>query len=220
MMLKRAIEDFALHTRLAYQLVREATRDGKLVDLFHQEMFRQRVATPAELDLSILTPPENIIPLGFAFFELMPDEILGGKWSFAVSSRGIKARHYIKKGPRLFAIVEGDVVAGDLWCMTQCEAGVPVSHPDLDMLGIHCKEREAYLFDVFIAPSYRGRNLSRALLGSLHAKLKSEGYRKLYSYYYDDNVLSRRMHHLLKFDEMVKLRISRFFFYKSIKKMA
>jgi len=219
MILKKQLEHRATFFLLAFQLVREAILDGKLQDLFHQEMFRHRLATPVMLDLDMFIPPKNIVPKGFLFVELMPDEILAGKWSFAVPSRSLKAQHYIKKGLRIFAFTNDSVVVGDLWCVTQRQGGVAVAHPDLDMLGIHCKDREAYVFDVFIAPAYRGKNLAIPFQTSFHAKLKSEGYRKLYSYYYDDNLPSMRMHRMLKFEKMLKLRVSRFFFYKKIEEV-
>jgi len=216
MILKNQFESCAKFALLAFQLVREAILDGKLKDLFRQEMFLHRLATPAELNLAMLVPPKNIVPSGFLFVELMPDEILAGKWSFAVQSRSLKAQRYIKRGLRIFALIKDSVVVGDLWCTTQREGGVAVAHPDLDMLGIHCKDREAYVFDVFIAPAYRGRKLAVPLQISLYAKLESEGYLKLYSYYYDDNHRSMRMHRTLKFKKLPKLWVSRFFFYKKI----
>lgn len=219
MLLKDQFERFVKLSLLAFQLVYEAILDGKLKDLFHRQMFRHRLLTQVEIDLATLTPPKNILPSDFHFVELIPDEIIKGKLSFAVKSRGFKLKHSIKRGLRIFALIKDFVVVGDLWCVMQYGAGVAINNPDLDMLGIHCKDREAYIYDVFIDPSYRGKNLAVPLQISLQSKLKSEGYRKLYSYYYNDNLPAMRMHRTLKYKEIKKFRASRFFFYKKIEEV-
>lgn len=209
-----------LSMALAIQLVREASLDGKLKSLFHQFMFHDRVATPAEMDLSTFVPSKNKVPEDVQFVELMPDEIRSGQWSFSVPSRGFKARSFIKKGLRLFAFVKDAVVVADVWCVTQCQSGMPVSYPDLEMLGIYCKDGEAYAFDMLIAPAYRGKNLALPLHRCVHEKLQSEGYRKVYGYFWNDNIPALWMHRMLKFKELPKRKVSRFFFYKKTEKIA
>jgi GNAT superfamily N-acetyltransferase len=93
------------------------------------------------------------------------------------------------------------------------ENGANISCPDFKMLDIVCREREAYAFDMFIDPTYRGKNLAVPLQRSLQHTLKSEGYVKVYGAYYEDNLPALWMHRMLKFKEYPKRRVFRFFFY-------
>jgi hypothetical protein len=198
---------------LTVQLVREAFLYGQFRDLLRTRIHLHRMATPVEMDLTTFTPPRNIVPANFQFVELLPDELRNGKWSFVVQSRYVRALRNVNRGLRIFALVKDSEVVGDMWAITP----VPATHPDMDLLGINCKDREAYTFDMLIAPAYRGMNLAVPLQRSLHAQLKAEGYRKVYGYYWDENLPARWMHRLLKFKELPKRDISRFFFFtKSI----
>lgn len=90
--------------------------------------------------------------------------------------------------------------------------GKHIFHSDLKMLGIACEEGDAYAFDMLIAPKYRGKNLAVPLQKSLQATLKKEGCQRVYGFYWDDNLPALWMHRMLKFKELPKKRISRFFF--------
>jgi hypothetical protein len=194
---------------LTVQLLREAFLYGQFKDLLRTRVHRHRIATPVEMDLTTFVPPQDIVPKNFQFVELLPDELRSGKWSFVVQSRYVRALRNIDRGLRVFALVKDSEVVGDMWAITP----VPATYPDMDLLGIHCKEGEAYTFDMLIAQAYRGMNLAVPLQRSLHTQLKAEGYGKVYGYYWDDNLPARWMHRSLKFKELPKRDISRFFFY-------
>jgi GNAT superfamily N-acetyltransferase len=82
------------------------------------------------------------------------------------------------------------------------------------MLGITCSDKDAYAFDMYISPAHRGENLAGPLQRLLQAKLKEEGWRKVYGYYWDDNLPALWMHRVLKFKELPKRQVSRFLFYQ------
>ncbi|MBI5841422.1 MAG: hypothetical protein HZB19_15095 [Chloroflexi bacterium] len=201
-----------------YHQIREAWTGGSLRDIFRPRVFRQRVATPVEMDLSgtIPHPADFLQGSDYRFVELKMDELRAGKWSFAVSSRRFKVHRNLKKGLRNFALVKDSTVVGDVWCASPHKDGNPVTHPDLKMLGISCGEKEVYAFDMLIDPIYRGKNFAVLLQRFLHFTLKMEGFRKVYGFYWDDNLPALWMHRMLKYKELPKRRVSRFFFLKSM----
>lgn len=197
---------------LGFHLLLESIAEGKLIHLFRQQVFRSRLITPVVMDLTMLDPAQD--PLRgteCSFIELDLDQIRAGKYSFAVKSRRYKAFRNIRRGMRGFALVKDGRVLGDLWCLAPREKGRRVQHPDLDMLKIICAEGEAYAQDMLIDPAYRGKNLAVPLLRSLHLELKKEGWRKVYGCFWDDNIPAMWMHRMLKFKELPKCRVSRFF---------
>jgi hypothetical protein len=202
-----------------YYQTREAWSRGGVKDVFRPRVYFNRIATPAEMDLSRpIADPDNLLrDSAYRFAELKTEDLLAGRWSFAIRSRSFKAFRNLRKGWRSFALVEGTTVVGDVWC--DCVSGPEniVIHPDLRMLGIHCKEKEAYAFDMLIAPQYRGKNFAVPLQRFLHFTLKTEGFRKVYGFYWDDNLPALWMHRMLKYKELPKRSLSRFFFFHSHK---
>lgn len=98
--------------------------------------------------------------------------------------------------------------------MVPTQDNKPILHPDLDMLGIRAKEKEVYAFDMLIDPSFRGKNLAVPIQRSLQLALKAEGYSLVYGFYWQDNIPAMWMHRSLKFRELPKRWVSRFFFIK------
>jgi GNAT superfamily N-acetyltransferase len=200
---------------LGYYMAREALANGELGALIKRQVCRDRLVTPVELDLTAAIPDTGLPANSeFCFVELHSDELRTGKWNFLVRSRGIKALRNINRGMRGFAFVKDNVVVGDVWCVIP-HPETPVDHPDLKMLGITCKESEVYAFDMLIAPTYRGKNLAVPLQRAIQRTLKNEGYTKIYGAFYDDNLPALWMHRMLKFKELPKRKVSRFFIFAS-----
>lgn len=195
---------------LIFYLVVEALAERKFLHMVRQQVFRQRLITPVVMDLSTLDPSQRV---DSDFIELDLSSVRRRKISFAVRSRKFKAIRNLRRGMRGFALVKDSVVVGDLWCVAPLEKGRLVTHPDLDMLKISCIEGEAYAQDMLIDPAYRGKNLAVQLQRSLQLTLKKEGWRKVYGCYWDDNIPAMWMHRMLKFKELSKCRVSRFFSY-------
>jgi len=201
--------------KLAFYLVIEAIVDGKLIKLFRQQVFFNRIATPAAIDLTQILPNDNTFEdTGYKFIEFTLNDLIAKKWSFAFHSRSIKAVSNIQKGLRGFAIVKDSSVIGDMWCVVPQKEVSRVVHPDLEMLGIVNEPSEVYAFDMLIDPQHRGKNLAVPLQRNLHITMKSEGYKNLYGYYWNDNIPAMWMHRMLKFKELPKRRVSRIFFVK------
>lgn len=196
---------------MTYYQIRAAFEEGGVRSLLHTRVFWQRVATPVEMELSHI--PATNAPQGSEdqFIELTQEALSTGKLSFTEPSRRFKVPGNLRRGWRGFAFVQGSTVMADIWCVTP-QPGSTVIHPDLKMLGIKAEEKEAYAFDMFIGPTFRGKNLAVPIQRSLQSVLKLDGFCKVYGFYWDDNRPALWMHRMLKFKELPKRRVSRFFF--------
>jgi hypothetical protein len=193
--------------------LREMVAEGDLRNLFRNRVFFNRIAIPACMDLAALKiPVDSGKNSNYKFLELTQEDIRIRTRSFAMKSRALRATRNLKKGFRGFAILEGQSVVGDLWCITPDKSGNCISHPDLGILGVTCEENEAYAFDMHIETSRRGKNLAAPLQRFLHSVLKEEGIRRVYGFYWADNIPALWMHRMLKFKELPKRKVSRFFF--------
>jgi GNAT superfamily N-acetyltransferase len=200
---------------LGYYMAKEGVATGELGALFKRQVSWNRLVTPVEMDLTIPLTDGNLPANSeFQFVELEPDDIRSGKWVFSIRSRGIKALRNIKREMRGFALVQGNTIVGDVWCVIP-QPGKPADHPDLRMLGLTCQENEAYAFDMLIDPTYRGKNLAVPLQRAIQRALKNEGFVKVYGAFYDDNLPALWMHRMLKFKELPKRLTSRFFIFSS-----
>jgi GNAT superfamily N-acetyltransferase len=194
--------------------VTEALAEGGVRNVFRSRVFWNRLATPVAMDLLASNFPlmGNLRGIDFQFTEITMEDLRAGKWLFAVPSRGLKAFRNLKKGFRSFAVTKDSIVVGDVWCIAPRKDRKRISHIDLKMLGIICGEMDAYAFDMFIATAYRGKNLAVPLQRSLQSTLKMEGCQRVYGYYWNDNLPALWMHRMLKFKELPKRSVSRFFF--------
>ena len=198
---------------IAYHQIRDALASDGLRGVFRERVFWKRIATPAVMDLaSIDTVWEPPKASDFQFFELVLDDIRIGKLNFAITCRHYKALRNFKRRLRCFAIVEGSTIVGDVWCSCPIESENLIDHPDLVMLGIKCSEMDVYAFDMLIAPECCGKNLAVPLQRFLHLSLKNEGFQKVYAYYWNDKLPALWMHRMVKYKEMPKRSICRFFF--------
>lgn len=203
--------DFA---KLIYHQVIEALAQGGVRNVFHPRVFWNRVATPVVMELSTfsLSPTSDQQSTNFQFVEIKLEDLKAGKWFFATPSRRVKALQNLKKDLRCFAIVDVSTVVGDVWCITPSSDSERISHADLEMLGINSEAGDVYAFDMLIVPLYRGKNLAVPLQKALHAALKAEGYLRVYGFYWNDNLPALWMHRMLKYKELPKRLVSRFFF--------
>ena len=196
---------------LGYYMATEALTSGELPALLKRQVSLNRLLTPVEMDLTtLMLDAKTTVPAELSFVELFMEDIQAGKWKFSFRSRGVKAVYKLKRGIRGFALVEKDLVIGDVWCVVSRD-GKPASHPDLETLGLTCGDREVYGFDMLIDPTYRGKNLAVPLQRALQRTLKAEGFLKVYGAFYDDNLPALWMHRMLKYKELPKRQVTRFF---------
>lgn len=206
--------------KIIFHQVIEALAEDGVKHIFRSRVFWNRRAIPVEMDILTANLPlaGQLGNTEFQFVEITMADLQAGRWTFSVSSRGLKAVRNLKRGFRGFAVAKDSIILGDLWCITPRKDGKPIHHPDLRMLDIVCRTGDAYAFDMFIPSTYRGKNLAVPLQKTLQAVLKMEGYQRVYGYYWEDNLPALWMHRMLKFKELPKRRVSRFFFLSKSKK--
>jgi GNAT superfamily N-acetyltransferase len=95
--------------------------------------------------------------------------------------------------------------------MLSCEGS---SHPDLQWLGINLEKNQVYSFDLFLDPQKRGDNAAAYLQSSFLEHLKEKGIRKVYGYFWSDNIPALWVHRQLKYRELNSVTVNRFFFIK------
>lgn len=202
--------------KFVLELVGNAVKKHEMSTLLQQQVFYKKLAVPGYFDLTQLKMSKDpLTGLNCRFLELEWQGVELGKWTFLTAHRRLAALRHFKQGLRGFALVDHqNTVIGDVWCLTPGVEKRPIQHPDLSMLDIHCAQDDAYALDIFLPLSQRGKNLAAPLHRCLQLTLKCEGCRRLYAYYWDDNIPSRWMHLMLKFSELPKTYISRFFFIK------
>jgi len=198
--------------RTIFYRIREELSRGNLWNFFHTQVFINRIATPVEMALtSSPTSTSYRQDSEYNYIELKYSDLSTNIFQYANHSRRYKALQNFKKGWRCISVCIDSMVVGDVWCSPFREGYAYHRPPDLKMLGIQCVAGEAYAFDMLIDPAYRGKNLAVPLHRYLHLTLKNEGYRKVYGYYWDDNIPAMWMHRMIKFHELPKRRVSRFF---------
>lgn len=196
----------------AFAVLAESIHHGNLAENLRQQVFFDRILIPAFLDLTALNLSQDpLLALGYCLVELTPGDIRGLKWNFLVETRRFRALRNLKRGLRGFALVEGNTVIGDIWCVAPPHQQTPVWHPDLEMLGIDCAMQEMYSTDMFIAPAYRGKKLSVPFHRAFELRLNKEGWKRDYVGYYADNLPAVRMHRTLGCIELPRRRVARFF---------
>jgi len=202
------------HFAMIIHMIWEAITEGKLKDIFHDQLWNQRVAVPVQMDLTTLSPQTDLFKeLENSYFaEFKLEKIQTNDWRFVTTSRRYKAIRNLKRGFRGFGLIKDAKVIGDIWCIVPTQIGKPIQHPDLDMLGIQAKENEVYAFDMLIDPDFRGKRLAVPIQRALQMALKADGYSTFYGFYWQDNLPALWMHRMLKLKELPKRRVSRFFF--------
>lgn len=193
-----------------FSQIREAHTEGGIRNLLHKRIYWQRIAIPVEMNLSEVPSISSPLYSAYTFIEINSENLQ--KLVFTQASRHFKARISLKKGWRGFCIIKDYEVIGEIWCITPDEVGHYVVHPDLKLLDIQINEKDAYAFDMYMNPAYRGKNLAVPFMRSLHSTLRNEGFQKVYGFYWDDNLPALWMHRMLMFKELAKRRISRLFF--------
>jgi len=144
------------------------------------------------------------------FFELTPELLNSQTYEFAFKNRKLKATHYQNKGFAGHGIAIGRQIIGDVW---YCPGDLKYDgkmHRDIKLLGMKWSNGCVYSFDIFMAPSGRGGNLSAALQRYSMVSLRDKGHSKAVAYYWADNypaIWNTRV--LNKWDVVGKSHISR-----------
>lgn len=184
--------------------------------LLHEIIYLNRQAVPVEIGFSDLRLLGDFTQnSGDELIEISPEMITQRKLAYPIQNRYLKAKNYLANGYQGFAMVNGGVVSGDIWC-AKFTAKDGYKHPDERWLNIRSQQSEVYAFDMYLDPGKRGLNLAVALQnGALH-QLKQQGFTKAYGFYWADNIAALWVHRALGWKELNRVRATRFLFSKKI----
>lgn len=130
------------------------------------------------------------------------------------SSRRLKMAYNTRKGYRAYAVLSNGAIVGDIWCASPREVHTDPLHPDLPWLGITCGKNDAYMFDMYVIPDSRGKEITSYLLGSALSHLKEAGFDRVYGFYEKNNLAALWTHRMFGYSELGKRKSVRFLFYK------
>jgi len=137
-----------------------------------------------------------------------------------IPSRRLKMAYNTQKGYCAYAVLSNGEIIGDIWCASPREVQADPLHPDLPWLGITCGKNDAYMFDMYVIPDSRGKEITSFLLGSALNHLKEAGFDKVYGFYEKDNLAALWTHRLFGYSELGKRKSVRFLFYKKTELLA
>jgi GNAT superfamily N-acetyltransferase len=102
---------------------------------------------------------------------------------------------FVRRGYRaLFAEADGRIV-GYLWWVDDGFSG-DRAHPHLARYGIRLGPREAYAFDFFLEPAYRGGGNANGFLSSFDQHLRSRGIERVWGFVASENKPARWLYTL------------------------
>lgn len=112
--------------------------------------------------------------------------------------------YYCQKGAECLAAFRNNECIGYQWWTRDN------SFADIQKLGIRLAKDEAYLFDLFVSPDYRGTLLPKILVREVFSHLITVGVNKIYGFYFSDNIKALWWHRaILKCKELKRLRSHR-----------
>ena len=196
----------------------DTVRLGSFANLFKETVYLDREAVPVEIDLACLRPAEDFPrPPGEEMVELTAELLTNHRLTYPVRSRFLKTLNYLQKGYRGFALVQGNLVAGDIWCADTGSGKDGRKHPDEVWLGIRCDRDEVYTFDLFVDPGRRGGNIAAALQnGALHL-LRECGFTRAYGFFWTDNIPALWVHRTVRWHELTRVTASRLFLSRKLR---
>jgi GNAT superfamily N-acetyltransferase len=182
--------------------------------------FRKTVFVDAEMVPVVKNLENSLPPAGktLELIELTKETLPGFKYVYRFKSRLLKVRKNIAQGYKAFAVVSGNFVIGDIWYVTWETTKHPRLHEDIDLLFLNPGQKDVYMFDLFVDPLQRSKNVAVALLTDALLRLSKRGYKNVYGYFDAKNIPALWVHRILKFDELERVLLSRFFLKRSSRK--
>lgn len=159
--------------------------------LVREVVFLKRTAIVVEKDLSEVAEPRALLEKAKLKVVEIDEEMLGsGRYRFAVESRHLKTRNYLRRGYGGYALARDNIVVGDTWHYVSKATNDPrVLHEDLQRFGFrNWSEHDVYTFDIFVAAPERKGGVSAAFQRSAMLALRAKGYTKAYGFYWADNL--------------------------------
>jgi GNAT superfamily N-acetyltransferase len=204
--------------RIRFNQFLEEARQKSLPEALQKAMLcylqTDRVVVPCYSDLSTLKEASkggDAAALEFLVVDGTNAEAAAARNS--LPSRKLKDIYNTRQGYYAYAVVSDGEIVGDIWCASPRAVRTQPLHPDLEWLGITCGPGDAYMFDMYVKPDSRGKEITKFLLSHALEHLKECGFSRAYGFYEKDNLPALWTHRLFGYIELQKRKISRVLFY-------
>ncbi|MCK4786628.1 MAG: hypothetical protein KAV87_22910 [Desulfobacteraceae bacterium] len=193
----------------------EFVQDKGFSQLFQEVIYFNREAIVVEKDLISCQPIINKMQgTNVECIEIKKELFEGSnKFIFSQKNRLFKMKHYLDKGYNGYALLKDNIVIGDIWFYSPAYSYYH-EHPDCKWLGLKCSEKDIYGFDMFLLPTERGNNLAVFFQNRSLLSLRDKGYKKVYGYFWSDNIPALWTHRMQKWNEINKVKKNRFLIFK------
>jgi GNAT superfamily N-acetyltransferase len=195
--------------KMKYNQFVEHLRQNGLISALKIMLYKYEEAVPVEKNLTSLKSL-NYKRENLDIIEITADNFKHKRLHYAFKSRHDRAPGYFKKGYKSFIIIKDDQIIGDIWYVTRASAKHNQIHPHLKWFEIDLNNDEVYMFDMFVTPDKRGKDLTTYFLNSVLHKLNSRGFTKSYGYFVADYVPALWVHRLLGYKELPRCIIRRY----------
>lgn len=200
-----------------YQFL-EHRRDHGLSAALKFTLYKYEEAVPVTKDLSRLKPIDSkFANTDLVVLEINRDNYRNIDIGHVLKSRSEKVDRYVKKGYQAFCLVKNRQIIGDLWYVTRSSATKEIVHPHLPWFGITLDDRKVYMFDMYMAPDFRGGGITTFFMNSTLHLLREKGFRRAYGYFAAHNISALWVHRMLGWQELERIEVKRFFLYETAK---
>lgn len=188
---------------LIYKCFQKVKSEG-IIDTFKEFIYFNRIMIAIEKNL---TPQASILEKSMKVIFVNKHNYMEYHNIFNLRRVG----YYCKKGAQSCLLFDNDMCIGyQLWT-------VDSQFKDLKNLDIQLNSNEAYEFDLYVYPKYRGTKAARILTAETDNYLISKGISKIYGFYYSDNVKALWWHRAyLKCKEIKRVKIHRILFFEIV----
>ncbi len=206
------IEKFYIYVMMFLEDIRHSGFKSTLKNI----VFRHKAAVPVYIDCESRDFSKySLEKTGYSICLL--NKNLQDHYSISCrKSRSRKAKYNSKKGYGALVLIKDGKIIGDIWftAKTNDKLKYNLNHSDLKLLGIELRKGEAYAFDMYVAESERGKDLSTRFMASAMNYLKEMGITRVYGYYLKNNIPALWIHKLIGFKELPEVLLSRFFLFR------
>ena len=202
------LENIAIN---AYQFFEEAKQSG-LKNAFRKAFFLNAEIIPVVKKLNDTNPLHGLLDKHNLDLIDIAKDAPYFNYSYRLKSRLMKTKRNVRNGFKGFALVSKNIIVGDIWFVTWETTHHQHLHEDVELLFLNPGEKDVYMFDMFIDPDQRGKNIAIALMGSALYALRQSGHQNAFGFFEMKNIPALWTHRTLKFKEFNHVYFSRIFF--------
>jgi hypothetical protein len=193
----------------------KAARLNRAYRHLQEHIFLSRVGVLVEKDLASLQPLGDAVKkAGLEIVRVTADVVAPNAHGtprilYQSPKRLEKVLRYMRRGYRGVALARAGVVVGDVWYWSAAFALDNCRHPDLRWLPIVCGRDDVYAFDLALFPDERGKNLANLVQTTALHEIRSDGFQKVFGYYWLENLPALWVHRTLRWKEVRRVAVSR-----------